>query len=178
MNTKEKALLQLNEFMESDERVVLITGTHQYEKHRLALQVINSYSSSDKVLFRVNALDNLGSIFQNHSLNHKAGKTYKLGDNVLHIDSINERSWSKTPHSINSAVLYPLDSPTRDIKKRKDIVEDLLDRQAEKVFLVSWTDTHDFSWVNEYIDRHVIYDAEEEDPAYHQRVVDIINKRF
>ncbi|MDD2475858.1 MAG: hypothetical protein PHI32_08100, partial [Dysgonamonadaceae bacterium] len=52
-------------------------------------------------------------------------------------------------------------------------VQDLIDRNAKKIILITWTDNKDFSWVNQYNPCHVVYDAEEENPEYHQRVKEI-----
>lgn len=178
MNTQQKALRELEAFVHSKETCVLITGTHQYQKHRLALKVLGENLVDAQILFRVNAINNLDSILGSNFSKHKPGESYKLGPNRLYIDSVNPRSWGKTPSVIDAAVLYPLDSVNRD-KNKQEIIRDLLHlRKVKKLFLASWTDTHDFSWVNEYIDRHVIYDAEEEDPEYHQRVLNLIQGKF
>lgn len=41
-----------------------------------------------------------------------------------------------------------------------------------KIFIVTWTDIrHDYDWLKPYVDRAIIFDAEEENPEYHQRVL-------
>ena len=55
MNTKEKATQGISDFLRSDSKVLLLTGTHQNEKHSLALSLILSeYPSPASILFRVN----------------------------------------------------------------------------------------------------------------------------
>ncbi|MNP75240.1 hypothetical protein D3C76_1722680 [compost metagenome] len=57
------------------------------------------------------------------------------------------------------------------------IIEDLHERVSKtgKIFLVSWTDNYDYNWLSNIVERHVVYDAEEEDPEYHNRVLSHIN---
>lgn len=174
MNTIAKAIESLDEFMGSEEKVVLITGTHQYKKHLLALSTIGKGTNASKILFRVNALQNAPDFLKAKGP-FKTGTAYKIGqNNSLYVDTIRSITWNKSPYEVDFSVLYPLDSTCKDNKKN-EIVEDLISRTKKKVFVVSWTDMHDYSWLNEYVDRHVILDAEEEDPEYHQRVLDHIN---
>ncbi|MGF7059339.1 hypothetical protein [Brassicibacter mesophilus] len=51
-------------------------------------------------------------------------------------------------------------------------MDDLIRNTVHKVFIVSWTDSYDYSWLDEFgMNRTVVFDAEEEDPAYHGRVL-------
>jgi hypothetical protein len=45
---------------------------------------------------------------------------------------------------------------------------------------VSWTDnkSYDYATISKYYDINVIYDAEEEEPAYHKRVRDMIDNKY
>ena len=62
-------------------------------------------------------------------------------------------------------------------EQRKEILDDLIRNTVHKVFIVSWTDSYDYSWLDEFgIDRTVVFDAEEEDSAYHGRVIENINR--
>lgn len=175
MNTRSEAKENLIEFMRSDEKVVFITGTHQYEKHPLALSVIKEHAKSSKVLFRTNSSQMLSSHFENKNL--KLGTFYKIGENKLCFDTINRRTWGNLSWEFDYSVLYPLDSVCK-AKNKEEILLDLINRTKKKVFLASWTDSYDYSWLHEYIDRHVIYDAEAEDTEYHERVLNIIQGRF
>jgi hypothetical protein len=101
----------------------------------------------------------------------KTGERYNLGGNYLYVDSINSRTWGNTPRTLDYAVIYPLDSVTKD-SGRENIVRDLMiNKSIGKLFFVSWTDNVDFSWTVKFIDCEVIFDAEEEDPDYHQRML-------
>jgi len=90
----------------------------------------------------------------------------------LFVDTINPASWNSTPLKIDVAIVYPLDSLNMD--EGDDCVQDLLRRSAKKVFLVSWTDNVDFSWTDQFNPVRVVYDAEEEDPEYHRRVLELL----
>jgi hypothetical protein len=79
----------------------------------------------------------------------------------------------------NFAILYLTDSAMSG--NIYEVLEDLMKyRGIGKIFLVSRTDkkSYDYSTVSQFYDRHVIYDTEEEDFAYHKRVIDLINKQF
>jgi len=54
-------------------------------------------------------------------------------------------------------------------------VQDLIRHQAKKIFLVSSTDSKDFGWTNQFKPVHVIFDAKEENPEYHERVIQALN---
>ncbi|PGM86832.1 hypothetical protein, partial [Bacillus thuringiensis] len=106
LNTCSEAKENLIEFMHSDEKVVFITGTHQYEKHPLALSVIKEHAKSSKVLFRTNSSQMLSSHFENKNL--KLGTFYKIGENKLCFDTINRRTWGNLSWEFDYSVLYPL----------------------------------------------------------------------
>ena len=62
-------------------------------------------------------------------------------------------------------------------EQRKEILNDLIKNTVHKVFIVSWTDSYDYSWLDEFrIDRTVVFDAMEEDIDYHNRVIQHINE--
>ncbi len=178
MNTKEKARHNISSFIQSKDRVLLLTGTHQYKKHNLALSVILSkYPPPAIILFRVNDARNIGMILSpilkltkdptiGSPINIKGG--YKLD-----VDTINRRSWSSSPSDIDLAIVYPVDS--FNSKNGHDCVQDLIDRNPKKVFLISCDDDKDFSWINQFNPVHAMYDAEEEDPEYHKRILDLLS---
>ncbi len=182
MNNKKQAVTQIEEFLLSKEKCMLLTGTHQYEKHKLIISILNSYLENNLILFRTNSMQNiyhkefLGWANVNKKL--KAGERVKIGKNVYECDSLNTSStWHKTNNKFSCAIVYPIDSLHRS--KILDAIEDLFrHKDISKIFLVSWTDRrcYDYTSLLKYYDRHVVYDAEEEDPIYHKRVIDTINK--
>lgn len=175
MNTRIKAEASLLEFMNSKEKVVLITGTHQYQKHVLALQTLASQVNNSTVLFRGNSMKNFGTFFSNHQRNYKTGTAYSLGSNKLFLDSISITSWQRSPNRVDHGILYPVDSVCNSNGKER-IITDICQRVSGKLFLVSWTDNTDYQWLSEIVERYVVYDVEEEDPEYHQRMLNIINR--
>lgn len=94
----------------------------------------------------------------------------------MYIDTINKKSWRNERYNVS--ILYPVDSICRKKdEQRKEILNDLIRNAVNKVFIVSWTDSYDYSWLYEFgIDREVVFDAMEEDIDYHNRVIQHINK--
>lgn len=175
MNTRKMATESIVEFIKSDEKCALLTGTYQNEKHPLVLSTINELFKGSRILFRANSMQNLSTFFRANK-NFKTGVAYNLGSNTMYVDTINPRTWRNSPNNFNFAVVYPFDSVTKDGNKQS-IMDDLFKhRNIEKVFLVSWTDNIDFSWSNDYVDRKIAFDAEEENPEYHQRMIDLLTK--
>lgn len=177
MNNKTNAINNIEEFLRSEERGMLLTGTHQNKKHTLILAALSELKNKATILFRVNGMDNVGSFLNNHDRRYETGHGYRLGVGEVYIDSINSASWNKTPHHVDYAILYPIDSVCR-MKNKDRVISDLLKRVEKKIFFVSWTDVHDYSWLDPNVDRKVVYDAEEEDPAYHERVIKLLNKDY
>lgn len=94
---------------------------------------------------------------------------------TLYVDTMNRASWRSTPQHVDVAIVYPLDAlePVED-----ECVQDLVSRGAKRVFLVSWTDNKNFDWVDQLKPVRVVYDAEEEDPEYHQRMIKVISETY
>ncbi|WP_019243736.1 MULTISPECIES: hypothetical protein [Bacillus] len=175
MNTLEKAKKELEEFMNSNQKVVLIKGTHQFKKHLLALHMIGKHSTNSKVLFRCNTLRNAEDFLQ-LKRPAKTGEAYIFQPNhQVYLDTNRSFNWRNTPKEIDYSILYPIDSICDDSSKI-EIIEDIINRSKQKIFLVSWTDSHDYTWLQPYLCTTVIYDAEKEDPIYHQKVLDCIKE--
>lgn len=181
MNNKEQAAAQIEEFLQSDEKCMLLTGTHQYEKHKLVMRILNKHENKLLVLFRSNAMQNLnGNEFLGWAgvkKNPKSGERLKIGSNTYECDSLNTSStWSRTSGKFACALVYPIDPLCRS--KNLEAIDNLFRKEISKIFLISWTDSkdYDYSIFSKYVSRHVVYDAEQEDPAYHKRVLEILDK--
>lgn len=178
MNNRFKLKSEIVEFIKSDnEKIMLITGTHQYEKHMEVLRTLNqNVQDGVKVLFRINGADNIDNIFENKLKSAKLNTRIKIGKLRIYIDTINRRTWKNEKYNVS--VVYPVDSICRmRDEQRKEIISNIICNTVNKVFVVSWTDSYDYSWLNEFgIDRTAIFDAEEEDSAYHNRVLNHINE--
>ncbi len=176
-NNKEQFIREIKHFIESDEKCVLVTGTHQYEKHIGVMALLNKYMLHSMVLFRSNAMQNLTErSFLGEFLNKKPkmGEKFRIENNIYEADSFNNKgSWGKTSEKFDAAILYPIDAIAR-----KDVSTECIDNLFEckcikKIFLISWTDcSYDFSTFDKYVDKRVVYDAEEEDIEYHKRVLE------
>lgn len=174
MNTKENAIKSIFDFLQSEEKSMLLTGTHQFIKHELVLEtIINHVAAKSDILFRVNSMKHLGSILEDFNSNYQTGVAYIAGKHHIYFDSFNKTSWKNTSYEYDLAIVYPIDSILRNNNK-KEVLQDLFDvRDINKIFLISWTDNpaYDFRTLSDYYDRHAVYDAEEEDPDYHKRVL-------
>ncbi|EGO63465.1 hypothetical protein [Acetonema longum] len=180
MNRKQQAIKDIENFLESDEKCVLITGTHQYEKHKLVMKILNTHYKNAHILFRINSMDNItDDIFIGLSKKPSAGAQIKLSNNYYEFDSFNTSStWRKTSNRFDFAIFYPIDALCRSLKK--EAISNLFEyKSIPKIFLCSWTDNsyYDYSKLSEFFSRQVIYDAEEEDLAYHQRVLESIYRK-
>lgn len=178
MNNRENLKREIIEFVKSDnEKIMLITGTHQYEKHMEVVRTLNeNVQDGVKVLFRINGANNIDNIFEGKLKSAKLNTRIKVGKLRLYIDTINSRTWKNEKYNVS--VIYPVDSICRmKSAQRKEVISNIISNTVNKVFIVSWTDSYDYSWLDEFgIDRTVVFDAEEEDTAYHERVIDNINR--
>ncbi len=117
MNGKEQSKEKIIEFIYSDEKAVLITGTHQYNKHKLVMGILNKYYENAKILFRVNDMSNLTNEdfigFAGLKKTPKSGEQLKIGRNYYIFDSINRGTWNRSGHKFDFAILYPTDSAIR-----------------------------------------------------------------
>ncbi len=178
MNTKEKATQNVLSFIRSDKKFLLLTGTYQNKKHVLALSLILSqYPSPATILFRANHTMHISDFLSpilDLTKEPKVGIPINIqGGHKLFVDTINPRSWYSSPPNIDVAIVYPLDSLGYD--DGDNCVQDFLRKNAKKIFLVSWTDNKDFGWTDQFSPVHIIYDAEEEDPKYHKRMLELLS---
>lgn len=171
MQTRKDAEASLAEFMASNEKVVLITGTNEHRKHTLALQTLVNEANQSTILFRANYLANFPTFFGYFGTGFKKGTAYTVEGHTLFIDSLKAASWDKSPLQVDHAILYPLGSLCQcKGRERIRIVEDLIQRASGKIFIVSITDDNDYEWLSDIVERHVVYDTEEEDPEFDQRI--------
>ena len=175
-NNRKELINSIKAFLDSEEKCMLITGTHQYQKHMVTIAVLNKYLPGAHVLFRTNAMQNLTeSSFLGELIDKqpKMGQRFRIENNVYEADTFNNKgSWHKTSYDLDVAIIYPIDAIVRGSVKM-DCIDDLFrDKDIKKIFLISWTDAgYDYSVLDRYVDRHAVFDAEEEDLEYHKRVL-------
>lgn len=175
MNTEAKARQQIIEFLKSNKKIALIKGTHQYDKHRLVMRILEESYRNAKVLFRLNSLQNttVDSIL-GLTKQPKAGEFLKFGKNYYAFDSfLNSGTWNKTPYEFDHAIFYPIDAILRGDKLNS--VENIIKyKNIEKIFFITWTDHEDDDYrsLSHLIDQTIIYDVEEKDPEYHKRMLE------
>ena len=137
MNGKEQAIEQIVDFLKSDEKSMLITGTHQYEKHKLVMRILNNYYKNANVLFRINAMDNItDDAFIGLSKKPTAGIKQKISNNYYEFDTFNTAStWSRTSSTFDFAILYPIDALSRS--EKKDAIRNLFQiKKSEDFFML------------------------------------------
>lgn len=166
MSNKDEAIMKIESFLTSDHTGLLLTGSNQYEKHRLVMALLEKNFSGAHILFRINSMQNipdpafLGWVGIRKP--PKSGQALKIGHNYYEFDSLfNQGTWNKTSQKFDFAICYPIDA----LAAKKDCkpVEELYEwKQIEKVFLCSWYDRvgDGYSFLDEYYDQHVTYDLE------------------
>ncbi|WP_144626250.1 MULTISPECIES: hypothetical protein [Bacillus] len=176
MNGREQAEEKIIDFLKSDERVAIVTGTHMFEKHKLVVRVLDENLQNAKILFRTSNM-RMAAHFLNNDNPMKTGRPYNGENCTFFVDTVNKKTWDKHGN-INIAIIYPL-KPVSDNKIRKEIIENLFDFHGiQKLFFVSSQDTLDLTWAAS-INTKIVYDSLEDDPEYHQRVIDdIASKGF
>lgn len=179
MNTKKDVVDAIDSFIASDEKGMLITGTYQYKKHYLVMRYIEQYHKNARVLFRINSMQNiLMEEFTPLRRQPKAGETVWIGRNCYEFDAIfSPQTWHRTSVEFDFCIVYPIDYICRTCNL--DPVIDLIDfKRIKKTFYISWTDSkkNDYSMLSPYYSSHAVYDAEEEEPEYHQRVIHTIEE--
>ena len=58
-NNKENLLRNIEEFLNSDEKCMFITGTHQYRKHIMVMAALDQLRPESHILFRSSTMQNL-----------------------------------------------------------------------------------------------------------------------
>ncbi|MDM5298191.1 hypothetical protein QUF51_08460 [Bacillus pumilus] len=177
MNGREQAEEKIINFLKSDEKFAIVTGTHMHKKLDLVINVLCDHLIGENILFRTYTLEN-ASRFLKSSTKLKTGVAYRGGLNNIYIDTLKERTWGKHGDPIHTAVVYPL-KPLSSEKLRTEAISNLLGRvKVKKLILVSNQDTLDLTWAAS-INTKIVYDSLEDDPDYHQRVIDdIASKGF
>jgi len=180
MHGKQQAIDGITGFLRSDEKGLLITGTYQFKKHYLVMAVLDKYFKNANILFRINSMQNIPiDSFTPLKKQPKAGESVKIGNNYYQFDALySSATWRKSGREFDFAIVYPIDAMFKEHG-----IEPLVDlrnfKTIDKLFLSTWTDwsEHDYSRFTDYYTAHVIYDAEEDDPAYHKRVLDLPDMR-
>jgi len=98
---------------------------------------------------------------------------YERNNKRIHIDTINPRTWGKTPRNVDLAIIYPVDSLISGENERQvnNCIDDI-DKRATKKIYVTWTDNVNFRAIYNRFPVEICFDAEEERPEYHQEMLD------
>lgn len=169
MGNKHETIYEIDKFLDSDEKGILITGSNAYEKHLLVMALLEKHYSGAKILFRINGMQNitdgafLGSVGVNKQ--PKAGEQIQIGHNYYEFDSlINRGTWDKTGRDFDFAICYPVDALAW--KKNSEPIEELFKyKNIGKIFLCSWVDQPDYgySFLRQFYSRNIAYNEAEKD---------------
>ena len=181
MNGRQEAIAQIREFIESDNQGMLLTGTHQLQKHLLVMAVIGNYFTGKSGLFRIDSLSNTTHpAYVNLAEQPKAGEAGRLLNCHYTFDaSTRVDTWRKTKViPFNFAIVYPIDWMIRE-QKLEPLIELTRYRDIGKVFYISCKDSAccDYSLINGLYQQHVVLDCEEGEPEYHERVLAAYRER-
>lgn len=181
-NNKVNIIKEIGDFLDSDEKGMLITGTHQFKKHIAAMYVINEKLKNKRILFRTNAMDMVQTHLKSMvKKKPKSGEPVRIDNNAYEFDAFTSRgTWHKTSGDVSVVIVYPIDAIARGAVTL-ECIDDLFNfKRFDKIIFVSWTDNldNDYSLFDKYVDRKCGYDVEEEDPAYHARVLDSIQRKW
>ena len=181
MNGRQHAEQQIRDFIESDEQGMLLTGTHQFEKHKLIMAIIGTDYPNASVLFRIDGMGNTTNpSLVGLSRQPKAGEVVRYLRCRYSFDATTRPStWDQTVRPFSAAIVYPLDWMMKE-RKLEPLKELTRCRKISKVFYCSCKDfpEYDYSLLEGLYQRHVVFDSEEENPEYHQRVLDSQKKRY
>lgn len=174
MNNREDLRQAIDNFVGSDEKGMLVMGTHQFNKHKSVMAWLNQFRPGSRVLFVINKMDHItDSEFIGLRKQPKIGEPVKFHNNTYEFSNFNLLSRTHLRHDY--AIVYPIDALVRN--KEVKVFEELARMQIGKIFYVTWMDmkTYDFSILDPYVQCRAYYDIEEEDPAAHQRVLNVCN---
>ena len=182
-NNKQEFINNIQSFLDSEDKAILVTGTNQYKKHKLIMAMIDKNFKNANILFRTNGMENISNreFVGWTGLKKKiikSGEKIRIGMNNYEFDTFNvSRTWTRTSSKFDFAIVYPIDLMVRENKF--DGIDNLYtNKDIKKIFLVSWTDSnsYDYEKISKYYNEHFIYDSKEEDIEYHKRVLNLINK--
>lgn len=106
-NNKGQAVEKILSFIESNEKVALMTGTNMFKKHELVFKTITENFVGSRILLRTSSLDN-AKVFMKATGTLKTGVPYNLNGSTVYIDTITRSTWDKTPSDLDFAIIYPL----------------------------------------------------------------------
>lgn len=125
MGNREKAVAQIEEFLESKEKCMLLTGTHQYEKHKLIMRILNKKLERHLILFRTNSMQNIENEeflgWAKVKRNLKAGERVKIGKTFMKKLKELKNKMRFFPSKVNVFIVQPgVDSGNRNISSNME----------------------------------------------------------
>jgi len=171
MNDNKQILVQLKNFLESDERGLLLTGTHESKKQKLIMGLLGTIYKDKRILVRTHHMNNLQSCFGWTGLKKtpQIGKGIRLLNNIYCFDTIyRPDTWNKTSNNYDFAIIYPFDIIVSSGDSKA--IADLYKRSIPKIFLITHDcyPDYDFADFKEFISSYLEFNIE--DLAEHNRI--------
>ena len=170
MKNFEQAGIKIYQFLESDRKGLLMTGTNADNKDIIIPLVLNQFYNGKQILIRGYQLMSIYTLWSNAlkfgltklQNTPQAGKIVNFGKNHCTLDSFSSLTQSKTRKRKYDIAIVLLGTSVEEDKK---VIKELLDnRTIGKLFLVldyGADANHYAEALAEYYTDHVVYDAEE-----------------
>ena len=151
-------------FLSSDKKCMLVTGTDNFQKHKLVVAALGTLCKDKHILFRTNALQNLAadSFLGWTGLERvpKSGELVKLHNNYYEFDSMfNVGTTRRTSRVFDCAILYPAEAVL--CRKGCQSLDDLFhQKQIQQIFLITCSDEYpyDYSMLAQHADCKLVVD--------------------
>ncbi|MCL2171581.1 MAG: hypothetical protein FWB71_05450 [Defluviitaleaceae bacterium] len=163
MTKASQTIAEIVDFMKSDERCLLLTGTNSPDKLKLLMARLSVVCRDKNILMRLNPLNRIGLIigWAGVKVPPPTSAAKKLLNNNYHFDDmLITNTWHKARNNYDVGILYPAEDMLT--KGAFEAVADIFTKKIPKIFLLTHQDPAggDYSKLNEYVSRRVIYDLE------------------
>lgn len=186
MNDKISAIREIENFLKSSDKCLLLTGTHIDEKHKLIMAVLDHNYKEKLILFRAPSLPDIDNehilgwvdIDNRNRKQFLNGGKRRIGKNIYECDGISSpSSWHHTSYQFEFAICL-LGKLSHDNKRQIEAIDNLFkDKQVRKIFLVTNVDpaNNNYAVLNKYNPKMIAYDAEADNPDKHNHILDMVN---
>lgn len=166
MRNKEEVIMNLNNFLKSNDEHCLVTGTNVQEKHKDIIRYLNSLGKKIKILIRIDSMQNCEYIL---GFKAKTGIPVKTKGLTIYVDSFQVKSQENTHVNFNCIIVYPIGS-LKGIED-KNIQDVINHRNSEKIFWVSNHDNIDYSYLKDICDVKHVVEINNSDDVIHNKIL-------
>lgn len=164
MNNNEHVIKEIEEFLNSDTKIALVTGTNQINKHKLVMSFLDNYYKNKYIIFRTNTFEHLTNRdligFFGLKKTPKSGEKIRLNNNIYEFDTINKITWYRSGKDFDFGIIYPFGIFSKE--KSEAFEQFIKTKKVKKLFLITCQDRNlDGSILDNYEYKHIVYDIEE-----------------